>query len=256
METINKDELKDFLEYKVEEYNKQSFIESDPISIPHRYKRKEDIEVASFLTATISWGNRKAILKAGNYLMDCFGESPYDFILESKDAHIDRISNFYYRTFNTSDLIYFIKSLRNIYTNHKGLESIFAVYDQENLHEAISTFRTIFFELDYLERARKHVSDPMSGSAAKRLHMMLRWLVRRDKKGVDFGIWKGISPSILSIPLDIHSGNTARKLGLLKRNQNDLKAVIELDSRCRIFDPQDPSKYDFALFGLGVFEKF
>lgn len=253
---INAEELLDFLEYKVDEYNKPSFIETDPISIPHRYSRKEDIEVASFLTATISWGNRKAILKAGNYLMDCFGESPYDFILESKDAHIDKISNFYYRTFNTSDLIYFIKSLKNIYINHNGLETIFTVYDQENLHKAISAFRAIFFELDHPERARKHVSDPISGSAAKRIHMMLRWLVRNDKKGVDFGIWKGISPSILSIPLDLHSGNTARKLGLLKRSQNDLKAVMELDTQCRVFDPKDPSKYDFALFGLGVFENF
>ena len=253
---IYDDELKDFLDYKVEEYNKQSFIETDPISIPHRYTRKEDIEIASFLTATISWGNRKAILKAANYLMDSFGESPYDFVLESTVGQIDSISNFYYRTFNNSDLSYFIKALRNIYENHDGLESIFSVNGKENLHEAISTFRVIFFELDHPERARKHVSDPMSGSAAKRLHMMLRWLVRRDNKGVDFGIWKGISPSILSIPLDIHSGNTARKLGLLNRNQNDLKAVMELDAKCRIFDPKDPSKYDFALFGLGVFEKF
>jgi uncharacterized protein (TIGR02757 family) len=253
---INDNELKDFLDYKVEEYNKQSFIETDPISIPHRYTRKEDIEVAAFLTATISWGNRKAILKAANYLMDCFGESPYDFVLESNGDQIDRISNFYYRTFNNSDLRYFIKALKNIYENHNGLESIFTVNAQENLHESISKFRSIFFELAPPERTKKHVSDPMSGSAAKRLHMMLRWLVRRDNKGVDFGIWKGISPSILSIPLDIHSGNTARKLGLLNRNQNDLKAVKELDAKCRIFDPQDPSKYDFALFGLGVFENF
>lgn len=253
---INEDELKDFLDFKVHEYNQPSFIETDPISIPHRFSRKEDIEVASFITATISWGNRKAILNAANDLMNKFGESPYDFILESNSDQIKRISNFYYRTFNGSDLSYFILALKNIYVNHDGLESIFTLNAKENLHEAISTFRAIFFELDHPERARKHVSDPMSGSAAKRLHMMLRWLVRRDIKGVDFGIWKGISPSILSIPLDIHSGNTARKLGLLNRNQNDLKAVKELDAKCRIFDPQDPSKYDFALFGLGVFENF
>jgi uncharacterized protein (TIGR02757 family) len=253
---IYEDELKDFLDFKVNEYNQPAFIETDPISIPHRYTKKEDIEIASFLTATISWGNRKAILKAANNLMDCFGESPYDFVLESKVDQIDRISNFYYRTFNNSDLRYFIKALKNIYENHNGLESIFSVNAQENLHESISKFRSIFFELAPPERTLKHVSDPMSGSAAKRLHMMLRWLVRSDKKGVDFGIWEGVSPSILSIPLDIHSGNTARKLGLLNRTQNDLKAVMELDAKCRAFDPKDPSKYDFALFGLGVFEKF
>jgi uncharacterized protein (TIGR02757 family) len=244
------------LDYKFDEYNRQSFIESDPISIPHRYTRKEDIEIASFLTATISWGNRKAILKSANYLMDCFGESPYDYILESRDDQIDRISNFYYRTFNNSDLSYFIKALRNIYKNHNGLENIFTVNARENLHESISRFRSTFFELEHLERTRKHVSDPLSGSAAKRLHMMLRWLVRRDKNGVDFGIWKGISPSKLSIPLDVHSGNTARKLGLLARKQNDAKAVQELDKVLRLFDPLDPVKYDFALFGLGVFENF
>lgn len=250
------DEIKDFLDFKVQQYNKPSFIELDPISIPHQFSTKEDIEISAFLTATISWGNRKAILKAANDLIGIMGESPFDFVINSNSNQLNRASDFYYRTFNSSDLTYFIQSLRNVYLNHGGLEKIFSDNANENLHESINNFRSIFFELPHEERTQKHVSNPNKGSAAKRLHMMLRWLVRKDSNGVDFGIWKQISPSILSIPLDLHSGNTARKLGLLSRKQNDLKAVIELDSICRIFDPNDPAKYDFALFGLGVNENF
>jgi uncharacterized protein (TIGR02757 family) len=253
---MSDNELKDFLDFKVSQYNNPSFIEFDPISIPHQFSTKEDKEVSAFLTATISWGNRKAILKAANELMSLMGNSPFDFIMYSNSNQISRISNYYYRTFNGSDLDYFILSLKNIYENHGGLELIFSKYNNEFLHDSITKFRSIFFELPHLDRTKKHVSNPETGSAAKRLHMMLRWLVRKDNNGVDFGIWKNISPSSLSIPLDLHSGNTARKLGLLKRKQNDLKAVIELDSICRYFDPVDPAKYDFALFGLGINEKF
>lgn len=253
---ISSDEIKDFLDFKVNQYNKPSFIEFDPISIPHQFSTKKDIEISAFLTATISWGNRKAILKAANELMSRMGNSPYDFIMDSNSNQISRVSDYYYRTFNGSDLGYFILSLKNIYENHGGLELIFSKNTNEFLHDSITSFRSIFFELPYLDRTRKHVSNPESGSAAKRLHMMLRWLVRKDNRGVDFGIWKNISPSSLSIPLDLHSGNTARKLGLLQRKQNDIKAVEELDSVCRNFDPNDPAKYDFALFGLGVNEKF
>jgi len=249
-------EIKEFLEFKVQQYNKPSFIELDPISIPHQFSTKEDIEISAFLTATISWGNRKAILKAANDLMGIMGESPFDYVMNANSNQIKRAAGFYYRTFNGSDLTYFIQSLRNIYTYHGGLETIFFKNANNNLHDSITKFRTIFFELIHEERTEKHVSNPSKGSAAKRLHMMLRWLVRKDSNGVDFGIWKGISPSILTIPLDLHSGNTARKLGLISRTQNDLKTVIELDSICREFDPNDPAKYDFALFGLGVNEKF
>jgi uncharacterized protein (TIGR02757 family) len=253
---IPKDEIKDFLDFKVLEFNRPEFIELDPISIPHRYEVKEDIEISAFITATISWGNRKAILKSGNKLFDQFGDSPYDFIMNSKHAQLDKVSDFYYRTFNGIDLLYFLKALKNIYSKHGGMEILFTQHAADNLHDSITEFRTIFFELEHNERTKKHVSNPASGSAAKRLHMMLRWLVRKDNSGVDFGLWKEIDPSQLSIPLDIHSGNTARKLGLLNRKQNDLRAVRELDSVCRIFDPNDPAKYDFALFGLGVNERF
>lgn len=249
-------EIKEFLEFKVQQYNKPSFIELDPISIPHQFSTKEDIEISAFLTATISWGNRKAILKAANDLMGIMGESPFDYVMNANSNQIKRAAGFYYRTFNGSDLTYFIQSLRNIYTYHGGLETIFSKNANNNLHDSITIFRTIFFELLHEERTEKHVSNPSKGSAAKRLHMMLRWLVRKDSNGVDFGIWKGISPSILSIPLDLHSGKTARKLGLISRKQNDLKAVMELDSICRIFDPNDPVRFDFALFGLGVNENF
>lgn len=250
------DEIKEFLDFKVQQYNKPSFIELDPISIPHQFSTKEDIEISAFLTATISWGNRKAILKAANDLMGIMGESPFDYVMNANSNQIKRAAGFYYRTFNGSDLTYFIQSLRNIYTYHGGLETIFYKNANNNLHDSITIFRTIFFELLHEERTEKHVSNPSKGSAAKRLHMMLRWLVRKDSNGVDFGIWKGISPSILSIPLDLHSGNTARKLGLVSRKQNDLKTLMELDSICRNLDPNDPAKYDFALFGLGINEKF
>lgn len=253
---IPKDEIKDFLDFKVLEFNRPEFIELDPISVPHRYEQKEDIEISAFITATISWGNRKAILKSANKLFDQIGESPFDFVMQSKPSELEKVSDFYYRTFNGIDLTYFLRALRNIYKKHGGMETLFLRYAKDDLHESISQFHEYFFELNHEQRTKKHVSNPASGSAAKRIHMMLRWLVRKDNTGVDFGIWKEINQSQLSIPLDIHSGNTARKLGILHRKQNDLKAVKELDLVLREFDPSDPVKYDFALFGLGVSEKF
>lgn len=251
------DEIKDFLDFKVDEFNKPEFIELDPISIPHRFSLKEDIEISAFLTATISWGNRKAILGAADQMVLMMGESPYDFIMNLNETNIEKLSNFYYRTFNRTDFVYFLNALKNIYKKHNGLEGLFnELTSKFSVQESISEFRNIFFELPHPTRTEKHVSDPVNGSAAKRLNMMLRWFIREDKKGVDFGIWTKISPSMLSIPLDVHSGNTARKLGLLHRKQNDAKAVIELDTVLRSFDPLDPVKYDFALFGLGVIEGF
>ncbi len=251
------DEIKDFLDHKVTEFNRPEFIETDPIRIPHRFSLKEDIEISAFLTATISWGNRKAILGAADQMMQIMGESPYDFIMESNDLNKDKISDFYYRTFNGVDFYYFLAAIKNIYLKHGGLEKVFNDLSSKfSIQESISQFRKIFFELPHSSRTLKHVSDPLNGSAAKRLNMMLRWFIRNDNKGVDFGIWGKISPSQLSIPLDIHSGNTARKLGLLARKQNDAKSVNELDNILRTLDPIDPVKYDFALFGLGVIEKF
>ena len=250
-------ELKEFLDFKVDQYNTPDFISSDPVQIPHLFSGKEDIEISGFLTATIAWGNRKSILKNANSLMELMGNTPYDFVMEHGEKDLEPLQNFVHRTFNSTDLIYFIRSLQNIYTNHNGLEGIFTRHSSDRgLQLAIHEFKKIFFELPHEPRTQKHVSDPLKNSAAKRINMFLRWMVRQDAGNVDFGIWKSISPSLLSCPLDVHSGNVARKLGLLKRKQNDAKALLELDTALRKMDPQDPVKYDFALFGLGVFEKY
>ena len=255
---MNNSELKSFLDEKVELYNNPNFIESDPVQIPHLYSQKEDVEIAGFLSATISWGNRKMIIKNSHRMMDLMGNAPYDFVMSHTENDLERLESFVHRTFNNQDFQFFIKSLKNIYCNHNGLESVFSksVLKGNSMQHGISEFKKIFFEISHQKRTEKHVSDPMNGSAAKRLHMMLRWFCRQDNKGVDLGIWKTISPSLLSCPLDVHSGNVARKLGLLIRNQNDAKALNELDSKLRELDPNDPVKYDFALFGLGVFEGF
>ncbi|RDY61680.1 TIGR02757 family protein [Flagellimonas nanhaiensis] len=254
---MSSDELKDFLDQKVVQYNHPKFLEDDPIQIPHRFTKKEDIEISGFLTATIAWGNRKSIINNASRLMDLMNHAPHDFVLNHSDEELEKLSSFVHRTFNGTDLQYFVKSLRNIYLHHKGLESVFSKYQlKQTLQPAISNFKSVFFELPHPKRTKKHVSDPNKGSAAKRINMFLRWMVRDNSTGVDFGIWNSLSPAQLSCPLDVHSGNVARKLGLLTRKQNDAKALEELDINLRKLDPLDPVKYDFALFGLGVFEKF
>lgn len=254
---MKKSELKEFLDSKVNQYNNPKFIENDPIQIPHSFTLKEDIEIASFLTSTIAWGNRKMIINNASKMMEMLGNSPYDFILNHEKSDLDKLDGFVHRTFNSNDLKFFIKSLKNIYTNHGGMEKIFTENTtKSSTQPAIYEFKKLFFSLHHENRTEKHVSDPMKGSACKRINMMLRWLVRKDNAGVDFGIWKGISPTKLSCPLDIHSGKTARRLGLLKRKQDNSKALQELDESLRILDPNDPVKYDFALFGLGVSEGF
>ncbi|HET8753050.1 MAG TPA: TIGR02757 family protein [Salinimicrobium sp.] len=250
-------ELKEFLDFKVEQYNQPGFINSDPIQIPHLFSKKEDIEISGFLTATISWGNRKSILKNAHFLMDLLGNSPHDFVLNHSDKDLEDLRRFVHRTFNGTDLMYFILSLKNIYQKHNGLEEIFtSAKAPGTLQPAIHEFKNVFFELPHEKRTEKHVSDPLKNSAAKRINMFLRWMVRGDAKKVDFGIWDKISPAQLSCPIDVHSGNVARKLGLLHRKQNDAKALAELDAELRKLDKEDPVKYDFALFGLGVFEKY
>ena len=250
-------EIKEFLDETVDQYNRPFFIEHDPISIPHRYTLKEDIEISGFLAATISWGNRKSIIQNANKLMDKMGESPYDFIMGASKSQINKLE-FVHRTFNSDDLKCFIYCLRHVYSTHGGMENIFNTWAKtDSLQPAITEFKRVFFEIDHPGRTEKHVSDPMKGSSAKRINMMLRWFVRSDNRGVDFGIWNSsLKPSQLSLPLDVHTGNIARKLGLLVRNQNDSKSVAEVDAVLRTFDPADPVKYDFALFGLGVFDKF
>lgn len=247
-------EIKGLLEEKVIQYNNPEFIESDPIQIPHQYSLKEDIEIAGFLTATISWGNRKMIIRNAKNMMNIMGNSPYDFVMQNNH---DQINRYVHRTFNEIDLNFFVRSLSNIYKKHNGLEQVFLKHaETHSLQNSIHEFKQIFFEIEHPLRSKKHISDPQKGSAAKRINMYLRWMVRKDQAGVDFGIWPGLNASQLSCPLDVHSGNVARKLGLLSRNQNDAKALYELDTSLREMDPEDPVKYDYALFGLGVFEKF
>lgn len=254
---FSRKELREFLDEKAEQYNNKSFIASDPIQIPHLFTKKEDIEIAGFLTATIAWGNRTMIINNALRMMELMDHAPYDFIKNHQESDLKSLQGFVHRTFNSSDLQYFITSLKHLYTHHQGLESILLPsVKQEDYQEAISNFKHLFFELPHFPRTRKHVSNPLKNSAAKRINMYLRWMVRNSNTGVDFGIWKSHSPAKLSCPLDVHTGNIARKLSILSRKQNDWKAVKELDLTLREFDPKDPVKYDFALFGLGVFEKF
>ena len=254
---MTKKELKEFLDEKVELYNRPDFIETDPIQIPHSFSIKEDIEISGFLVATIAWGNRKMIINNGKKLMNLMGNSPYDFILSHKEVDLEKMDSFVHRTFNSIDVVTFIKGLKHIYQNYNGLESVFAKNSERNSNQkSISEFKKVFFEIPHQQRTTKHISDPQNNSAAKRINMFLRWMIRNDNKGVDFGIWKTILPASLSCPLDVHSGNVARKLNLLTRKQNDAKALLELDTNLRKLDAKDPVKYDFALFGLGVFESF
>jgi uncharacterized protein (TIGR02757 family) len=254
---MTESELKLFLDEKVVQYNHPRFLEDDPIQIPHRFSLKEDIEISAFLTATIAWGNRKSIINNASKMMELLGNTPYDFVMNHSQGDLEKLSTFVHRTFNGVDLQYFIRSMQHIYLHHGGLEPIFSQNsEKDSLQSAISNFKKVFFELPHPTRTTKHVSDPMKGSAAKRINMFLRWMVRDNSTGVDFGLWKTLRPSQLSCPLDVHSGNVARKLKLLKRKQNDAKALAELDLNLRKLDALDPVKYDFALFGLGVFEKF
>jgi uncharacterized protein (TIGR02757 family) len=250
--------LKEFLEEKYDQYNRPSFIESDPVQVPHLYQNPDDIEISAFLTATIAWGQRKSIITNAHRLMQLMGNSPFDFIMNADERQLDGLQKFVHRTFQGADCIFFIRSLRNIYINHGGLKTLIeSDYKQtSDIAEGLARFRNVFFEIDGPARTKKHISDVSKGASAKRLNMFLRWMVRNDKRGVDFGLWNAVPSSALYIPLDLHTGNIARKLGLLSRKQNDWKAVKELTSHLREFDPNDPVKYDFALFGLGVFEKF
>jgi uncharacterized protein (TIGR02757 family) len=255
--SLHTQDLKEFLDTKVDQYNNPRFIESDPIQIPHQFSKKEDIEIAGFLTATIAWGNRKSIINNAKRMMQLLDNSPYEFVMQHQESDLEALLPFVHRTFNGNDFIQFIKSLQHIYKNHNGLEAVFAKHAETNaLQHAIHQFKRSFFELEHLARTQKHVGDPLKNSAAKRINMFLRWMIRKDNCGVDFGLWESLSPAQLSCPLDVHSGNVARKLGLLNRKQNDAKAVLQLDSALRQLDKNDPVKYDFALFGLGVFEGF
>lgn len=247
-------EIRTFLNRKTAEWNRPEFIEADPISVPHLFTGKEDREIAGFLAATISWGYRPTIVKNGMRLMDYMSHAPYEFVMNAGPKDLKNLETFVHRTFNGQDLVAFVLCLRNLYKNHGGLEKVFtkALKEQGNMLDAITQFRSDFFSYKHPTRTEKHISDPAKQSSAKRINMFLRWMVRRDSCGVDFGIWKGIKMSELYIPLDVHVATVARSLDILQTKTDGRKAVEELTEVLRTFDPADPVKYDFALFGLGI----
>ena len=249
-----KDDLKKFLDEKYQEYNNVKFIEDDPIQIPHLFTNHKDIEIAGFLTSIISWGNRKSIINNAKKMMNLLDNSPYDFIKNCKDSEIKKLE-FVHRTFNSIDFRFFLHSLKNIYTQNESMEDIFLDDDSNFMFDGIINFRKIFFSVNHEKRSQKHISNPLKNSCCKRINMFLRWMVRNDQN-VDFGIWKKIKKSKLSCPLDVHTGRVARKLGLINRKQNDFKSLCELDKNLRLLDNEDPVKYDFSLFGLGMYEGF
>lgn len=248
-------ELKEFLDFNVEIYNTTAFISEDPIQIPHLFTKKEDIEITGLIMATIAWGNRKSILSNGEKLVKIMGNDPHEFIMNYQTPKSTLIP-FVHRTFNSTDLDFFFRSLRSIY-EQGNLEDLFQVHPtEEGVKGRIINFRNQFLQTEHEHRSEKHISNPGKGSSAKRLNMFLRWMVRDDNCGVDFGIWKNIPTSELHLPLDVHTGNIARKLGMLVRTQNDWKALSEVQAHLCEMDPIDPVKYDFALFGLGVYDDF
>ena len=249
-----KDDLKNFLDEKYQEYNNVKFIEDDPIQIPHLFTNHKDIEIAGFLTSIISWGNRKSIINNAKKMMNLLDNSPYDFIKNCKDSEIKKLE-FVHRTFNSIDFRFFLHSLKNIYNQNESMEDIFLDHDSNFMFDGIINFRKIFFSVNHEKRSQKHISNPLKNSCCKRINMFLRWMVRNDQN-VDFGIWKKIKRSKLSCPLDVHTGRVARKLGLINRKQNDFKSLCELDKNLRLLDNEDPVKYDFSLFGLGMYEGF
>lgn len=253
MNTLD-EKIKNILEENYIKFNCRDFIKTDPIQIPHRYSIKEDIEIAAFLTSVIAWGIRKSIINNADKLMKLMDNKPYDFIMNSSEKDLKLFDNFKHRTFNGTDCKYFIHSLKNIYRNYKGLHEVFYSKYKENnrIDEAIQHFRNIFFELSHERRTEKHIGNIEKNSALKKINMFLRWMVRKDIYGVDFGLWNNISPAHLYLPLDIHAGKISRELRLLTRNTNDWKAVVEVTENLKKYDANDPVKYDFALFSLDL----
>lgn len=273
--------LKDFFDEKVDRYNRLSFIEDDPVCIPHMFTKKGDIEIAGFFAAVFAWGNRTTIIQKSKELMQLMGNTPHDFCLHHSDKDLQSLIHFKHRTFNTTDLLYFIEFLKYHYSNHKSLEDAFVRGSTKKGKEishprgawdnvkatglsirggveiALTDFHNYFFSLEHVpNRTKKHIATPYKGSTCKRLNMYLRWMVRKDQQGVDFGLWKKIQPAELICPIDLHVARVAKRFGLLYRKQVDWQAALELTEYLRTLDPIDPVKYDFALFGLGVMEKY
>lgn len=259
MKFKNNHQLKEWLDECAERFNQPDFIEADPISIPHKFTRKQDIEIMGFWVAMLAWGQRKTIINKANELIQLMDGAPYDFIVNHQEKDREAFLEFKHRTFNSIDTLYFLEFFQQYYQQHDSLETAFAKHissDDEHIGSGLEGFHTNFFSLPFApHRTKKHVSTPARNSSCKRLNMFLRWMVRQDDKGVDFGIWKTIQPAQLLMPLDVHVDRIARRYNLLKRKQTDWKTVLELTKKLRKFDPLDPVKYDFALFGLGVLEK-
>jgi uncharacterized protein (TIGR02757 family) len=262
MKKNSHNDLKKFLDKKVKQFNNPYFIKDDPVSIPHLFSKKQDIEIAGFFAAIFSWGIRKTIINKGKALMELMDNAPYDFCLHHIDEDLKRVERFCHRTFNDTDLLYFISFFKFHYSKHSSLEPAFfneAIIQQKKntVESALNYFYQYFFSMeDVPARTKKHIASPQKKSTCKRLNMYLRWMVRNDDNGVDFGIWKKIAPSELICPVDLHVARVAKHFNLLKRKQVDWLAAVELTERLKIFDHTDPVKYDFALFGLGVLEKY
>ncbi len=252
----NMKDLKAFLDEKVEIYNRPDFILNDPIQIPHRFSKLQDIEIMGFWTSMLAWGQRKTIINKANELVDLMDGAPYDFIKNHKETDRKRFEVFKHRTFQATDTLYFLEFLQNFYQQHDSLETAFTQHltpEDSSVEQALRGFHDLFFSLPFApKRTRKHIATPTRKSSCKRLNMFLRWMVRQDDKGVDMGLWKELKPAQLLMPLDVHVERVARHLGLLTRKQRDWQAVLELTENLRKFDPTDPVKYDFALFGTGV----
>lgn len=254
------DDLKGFLDRKVEQYNQPGFIVNDPICIPHTYKLKQDVEITAFWASILAWGQRVTIINKCRELFSMMDNQPYDFVLNHSENDLKPLLKFKHRTFNDIDTLYFIEFFKYFYQKHDSLEDAFLSglkQTDQDMGHALIKFHDEFFDLPEAPvRTRKHIATPARKSACKRINMFLRWMVRKDDKGVDFGIWKNISPSLLVCPCDVHVERVARRLGLIERKQMDWRTAQELTDNLRLFDPTDPVKYDFALFGLGVEEKF
>jgi len=244
------------LDQKVVQYNRPNFIPNDPISIPHQFSRLQDIEIMGLWAAVLAWGQRKTIINKCNELIQLMDVTPYDFIKNHQEADLKRFLHFKHRTFNATDTLYFLHFFKNYYDQHNSLEYAFAhalTSDAPHVGGGLAAFHDLFFSLeDFPERTRKHIATPLRKSSCKRLNMFLRWMVRKDDKGVDFGLWTTISPAQLICPCDVHVDRVARKLGLIQRPQTDWQTALELTENLKLLDPNDPVKYDFALFGLGV----
>ena len=254
------DRLKDFMNRKVDEYNHPSFIDSDPICVPHAFSKKQDIEIAAFFAAILAWGNRTTIIAKSKALIQAMDNAPHDFCLYAGETELKRLMLFKHRTFNATDILYFVEFLKYHYTHYNSLETGFTQWmhpGDVTTENALRGFYHYFFSLpDSPQRTRKHIATPDKKSTCKRLNMFLRWMVRNDNRGVDFGIWKNISPAQLICPVDVHVARVAKRFNIVSRNQTDWLTALELTTCLRQLCPNDPVKYDFALFGLGVVEKF